>query len=202
MKTYRLSLLLFFAFIFSYQCYSQKIVVKVVMENKKANEKSDTIYYDFNKLLTWKDFQGRPDVSSPGGAVTASGFAFDSEMNFDGKTIYLDIGIYTFFTKNDSWKKSNINSDYHLLHEQHHFDITRLSAEKLLANIGSAHFTKENYKALLSSIFEKAYNDNSVLQQQYDKETNHSIDTAKQQEWNNKIAAEIKKLHESTVAKN
>ncbi len=202
MKTYKLYLLLFFAFAFSYQCYSQKVIVKVVMENKKAKEKSDTIYYDFNKLLTWKDFQGKPDMSSQGGAVTASGFAFDSEMNFDGKTIYLDIGIYTFFTKNDSWKKPGINSDYHLLHEQHHFDITRLSADKLLANIRSAHFTKENYKALLSAIFEKAYNDNSALQQQYDKETNHSIDAAKQQEWNNKIALEIKKLHESTVAEN
>lgn len=172
------------------------------MENKKTNSKSDTIYYDFNQQLTWRDFQGKPDASSPGGAVTASGFAFDSKMNYDGKTIYLDIGIYTFFTKNDSWKKANINSDYHLLHEQHHFDITRLSAEKLLANISSARFTKENYRTLLSSIFEKAYNDNSTLQHQYDEETNHSIDTAKQLEWNNKIALEIKRLKETTLAKN
>lgn len=172
------------------------------MEHKKTNPKSDTIYYDFNQQLTWKDFQGKPDASNNGGAVTGSGFAFDSEMNYDGKTIYLDIGIYTFFTKNDSWKKTNINADYHLLHEQHHFDITRMSAEKLLANIISAHFTKENYKSLLSSIFEKAYNDNATLQHQYDKETNHSIDTAKQLEWNNKIAFEIKKLKESTLAKN
>lgn len=202
MKTYKIYFLLLCAFAFSFKCFSQKVVVKAVMENKKTNSKSDTIYYDFNQQITWRDFQGKPDASSPGGAVTASGFAFDSEMNYDGKTIYLDIGVYTFFTKNDSWKKTNINSEYHLLHEQHHFDITRLSTEKLLANIVSAHFTKENYKSLLSFIFEKAYNDNARLQHQYDKETIHSIDTAKQLEWNNKIALEIKKLKESTVAKN
>lgn len=202
MKVYKFYFLLLLAFTFSVQCYSQKVVVKAFMENRKTDPKSDTIYYDFNRQLTWKDFQGKPDASSPGGAVTASGFASNSQMNYDGKTVNLDIGIYTFFTKNDSWKKANINSDYHLLHEQHHFDITRLSTEKLLADISSAHFTKENYRALLSSIFEKAYNDNSTLQQQYDKETNHSIDTVKQQEWNDKIALEIKKLKESTVAKN
>ncbi len=202
MKTYKLYFLLLFTIIFSVQCYSQKVVVKAFMENKKTNEKSDTIYYGFAKPLTWKDFKGVPDQANVGGAVTASGFAFDSEMNFDGKTIYLNIGIYTFFTKNDSWKKPDINSDYHLLHEQHHFDITRLSAEKLLENITNAHFTKENYKTLLSSLFEKAYTDNSALQHQYDTETNHSIDTAKQQEWNNKIAAEVKKLKENNVAQN
>ncbi len=202
MKTYKLYFLLLLAFAYSAECAAQKIVVKAIMESKKANPRSDTIYYDFNQQLTWKDFQGKPDASSAGGAVTASGFASNSEMNFDGQTIYLNIGIYTFFTKNDSWKKTNINSNYHLLHEQHHFDITRLSTEKLLANISSAHFTKENYRALLSSLFEKAYNDNATLQQQYDKETNHSIDIAKQQEWNNKIALEIKKLKEIALAQN
>ena len=140
MKIYKIYFLFLPAIIFSIQCYSQKVVVKAYMENKKANAKSDTIYYDFNQGLTWKDFKGVPDQKSPGGAVTGSGFAFDSEMDSDGKIIHLDIGVYTFFTKNDSWKKPNINSNYHLLHEQHHFDITRLSAEKLLARYQQRSF--------------------------------------------------------------
>ncbi len=193
---------LFFLFIFSSQCFSQKVIVHASMENKKTNSTNDTIYYDFNRRLAWTDFNGKPDENHFGGAVTASGFAFDSKMNFDGRNIYLDIEVYTFFSKSDSWKKPQINSGYHLLHEQHHFDITRLGAEKLVNELAKANFTKNNYNALLNSIFEKAYKENSEVQHQYDKETMHSIDASKQEEWNNKIAASIKKLKESHVVKN
>ena len=187
---------------FSSQCFSQKIIVHASIENKKANAKSDTIYYDFNRPLNWSDFKGKPVENHFGGAATASGFAFDSKMNFDGRNIYLDIEVCTFFIKNDSWKKPQINSDYHLLHEQHHFDITRLGAEKLIDELTRANFTKDNYNSLLTSIFEKAYKINSDVQLRYDRETIHSIDTAKQQEWNDKLAAEIKKLKERAIVKN
>ena len=164
------------------------------MQNKKNIAKSDTIYYDFNRKLNWKDFQGTPDMTSPAGAMTASGFAFNSQMNSDGNSVNLSIGVYVYFTKNDSWKKANINSEYHLLHEQHHFDITELSAEKLITELQEARFTRSNYNVLMNSIFDKAFNDNLIMQQQYDKETKNSIDIKKQLEWNDKIAAEIKEL--------
>lgn len=191
----KICMLLLFSFAFSANCFSQKFEVNVFMQNKKTNPGSDTIYYDFNRRLTWKDFQGAaPEPSGFEGAVTASGFAFNSQMNFDGSNIDLTIGVYAYFTKHDSWKKPNINSDYHLLHEQHHFDITRLGAERLIAELKKAHFTKANYNALMNSIFDKVYDENITLQNQYDTETKNSIDVKKQLEWNDKIAAEIKKL--------
>jgi len=39
------------------------------------------------------------------------------------------------------------------------------------------------------------------MQQEYDKETKHSIDTVKQKEWNERIAMEIGKI-KTTVARN
>ena len=184
------------------ECFSQNVIVNAFLENSQTKPGNDTIYYDFNRKLTWQDFKGTPDNNHFGGAVTASGFAFDSQMNFDGKNMYLNIGVYTFFSKSDSWKKPQINSDYHLLHEQHHFDITRLGTQRLISAIAKAHFTKDNYNALLSSIFNKAYNENESIQMQYDKETNHSLNVNKQLEWNDKVAAEIQKLKESLVIKN
>ncbi len=172
------------------------------MENKKDANENDTIYYDFNRNLKWSDFKGKPLDNYFAGAVTASGFAFDSQMFFDGKTIYLDIGIYSFFSEKDSWKKPGVNSGYHLLHEQHHFDITRISAENLIDEIRRAHFTKANYNALLNSLFDKAYKKNADIQHEYDRETNHSINVDKQLEWNDKIAAEIFKLKQSLALKN
>jgi hypothetical protein len=185
----------FLSFIFiCHSCFSQKVLVNVFMEDRVTKPTSDTIYHDINKRLTWKDFKGEPDTKHFGGAVTASGYAFDADIKMEGKIIYLNIGVYVFFTKSQSWKKPSINSDYHLLHEQVHFDITRLGAESFIKRLIHAKFTKDNYNQVLDAIFDKSYNENIALQEQYDKETQHSINRQVQLIWNDKIAAEIKKI--------
>ena len=189
----KLSALILILF-FSFPGFSQKVFLKVSIENKISNPANDTIYYSTNRLLTWDDFKGVPDYNSPGGAITASGFAFNANMNMIGKDIYLNIGVYTFFSKKNSWKKPNINSSYHLVHEQHHFDITRISASKFCDELLEANFTVTNYSKLLSALFDKAFNENKALQEKYDNETRHSINTSEQLKWNDKITAEIKSL--------
>ena len=174
--------------------YSQKVLVTVFMQNKVAKPSSDTIYHDVKRRLTWNDFKGAPDLKHFGGAVTASGYAFDADIKIENKVIYLNIGVYVFFTKSQSWKKSSINSDYHLLHEQVHFDITRLGAENFIKQLLEAKFTKDNYSQVLDAVFDKSYNENIALQNQYDKETRHSILTQQQHHWNVRIANELKKL--------
>lgn len=183
-----------FVSFFSLQSYSQKVVVNVFTELKTAPQNSDTIYYDFNRKLTWNDFQGKVSVNIPWGAMTASGFSFNSSMNYDGKNIDITVGVYTFFTKHDSWKRPDINSLYHLEHEQHHFDITRLYAQKLVEEIRKANFTKDNYRNLLNSLFDKSYDESVALQRQYDLETKNSMDSTKQSEWNKTISSEIEKI--------
>lgn len=202
MARYKTLFLLLIIIGFSPTCFSQKVIVHAFMEDKKAPATSDTIYYDFNRNLNWLDFKGKPNVTYFAGAVTASGFAFDSQIDFDGKNIYLNIGVYTFFSKKDSWKKPQVNSAYHLLHEQHHFDITRIGAENFIREIQKAHFTKDNYTALLSSLFDNVYKQNTDMQHEYDKETNHSINVDMQLQWNNKIATVIQQLKQNVALKN
>lgn len=193
MIRYKIFVLLVISF-FSFQGFAQKVTVHVFMENKTAPETSDTIYYNFDRKLTWKDFQGKPQPGVPWGAMTASGFSFNSSMNMDGDKIDITVGVFTFFIKHDSWKKPDINSDYHLEHEQHHFDITRLHAQKLLEEIEKANFTGSNFKQLLNSIFDKVYDENIAMQHQYDLETKNSMDVQGQTKWNQKISDEIEKL--------
>ncbi len=180
--------LTFFLFLFSFKTFAQKVTVHVFTENNKTIPGSDTIYYDFNKPLTWADFLGKMPAGVPWGAMTASGFSFNSSMSQDGNMIDISVGVYTFFTKHDSWKKPEANSLYHLEHEQHHFDITRLGAAKLENEIRKANFTANNYKSLLNSIFDKVYAEEVAWQKQYDLETHNSMDSAKQLEWNKKIS--------------
>ncbi|MEP6615998.1 MAG: hypothetical protein ABJA57_05435 [Ginsengibacter sp.] len=174
--------------------FAQKVLVHVFMEDRKTGKNSDTIYYDPSRTLTWADFQGSPDLHHDGGAVTASGFAFNSDIRSTSNLIRINIGVYTFFSKKASWKKPNINSSYHLLHEQHHFDITRLGAGQFVSEISKTNFTRDNYQKVLVAVFDKVYNHSVELQHAYDAETNHSINQAAQYRWNDKIESEIKKL--------
>ena len=197
MIRYKIFILILFISFFSIRSFSQKVIVHVFTEHKIAPEKSDTIYYNFDRKLIWKDFQGAVPPNVPWGAITASGFSFDSDMTDDGSNLDITVGVYTFFIKHDSWKKPDINSDYHLEHEQHHFDITRLYSEKLVDEIKKAHFTADNYKKLLNSIFDKVYDENTAMQHEYDSETKNSMDVDKQKEWNQKISAEMENIKTS-----
>lgn len=180
--------------VFSIHSFSQKVTVQVFTADYKNRPGSDTIYYNFNQPLTWNDFQGKVPGSVPWGAMTASGFSFNSSMKEEDNNLEISVGIYTFFTRHDSWKKPEVNSAYHLEHEQHHFDITRLGAVKLEDEIRKAHFTVNNYRTLLNSIFDRVYREEMVWQKEYDEQTQNSKDTAQQQQWNKKISDEIKKL--------
>jgi hypothetical protein len=200
MIRFKVLFIILFSFLFSLQTFAQKITVHVFTENYKNAPRSDTIYYDFNRPLTWQDFQGKVPAAVPWGAMTASGFSFNSSLSDEGNNIDISVGVYTFFTKHDSWKKPEAHSLYHLEHEQHHFDITRLGAAKLEDEIKKAHFTGNNYRSLLNSIFDKVYNEEIAWQKQYDLETQNSKDSVKQLEWNKKISDEIKKLKSSSHA--
>ncbi len=185
---------LLFAIFYSLPSFSQNVVVNVQMDHKIASSKSDTIYYDVNRKLTWNDFKGVPDMNHHGAAVTASGFAYSWNGENDGETLTLNISVYTYFTKSGSWKKSMVNTEYHLRHEQHHFDITRIGAGKLVDELRKTPFTMQNYKSGISNIFNQVYDANIALQNNYDRETTHSLNTEKQAEWNERIMQEVKKL--------
>lgn len=179
--------LLFYFIVFSsisIPSFAQKVVVHVQFDNKKNSPESDTIYYDLNRKLTWNDFKGIPDMNHKGSAVTSSGFAYSWNGEDNGETLYLNISVYTFFTKSNSWKKKSVGNAYHLLHEQRHFDITMAGAENFVKELKKASFTRKNYHQLIIQIFDRVYDENIALQHEYDRETRHSLDKEKQEEWN------------------
>ena len=198
LRSFLFTLLLFI----SAEVFSQKINVQVYMLHPKAKPGSDTIYHDMVRPLIWSDFQGKPAHGHSAGAVVSSGIAFNSSSNYDGRTLELKVYVYTYFSKKNSWKKADVNSAYHLLHEQRHFDITRIGAEKLVDEIRKASFTIANYNTKLNQIFNKVYTENNIMQNQYDRETRHSINVEKQHEWNDKIAIALSAINNNVTVKN
>jgi hypothetical protein len=85
----------------------------------------DVIAWDSATKLTWADFAGTADRSSPYNAVTISGILFKINPNSDG---YSD-SIIAVFYRAESWVKGR--SESALIHEQGHFDISEIFARKL-----------------------------------------------------------------------
>ena len=77
------SLLFIAGFFFTIYGYGQNIHMNVHYVNKTNQPNNDTIYYNANKKLTWNDFKGTPDPNHFGGAVTASGFAYNADMEYE-----------------------------------------------------------------------------------------------------------------------
>ena len=79
-------------------------------------------------------------------------------------------------------------TDYILSHEQGHFDIAEIFARKLNKKMSEYRFDKKTYQKDLNKIYHDILDEKEKMQNDYDKETNHSINKEKQAEWLKKIA--------------
>lgn len=167
---------------------SQTTTVHIHFLSKKNSPKGDTIFYDPAYKLKWDDFRGIPPENHFAGAVTASGFAYNADIQYNSREVVVNLYVYTYFNRNHSWKKPHITNSYHLEHEQKHFDITYIGTLRFIEELRKAAITPDNFSRIPSQIFEKVHDENAALQQQYDRETRHSINKEAQEAWNKKIA--------------
>lgn len=159
-----------------------------------ASSASDTIYYNPSQKLVWKDFKGRADNNSEAIAVTFSGFGYAMRFESKGSKTVLDITVYCFFNRKQSWSKTAMQSDYALLHEQHHFDITFIAASLFVRKLRETHFTADNYEELIDQLYTETYKEMNRMQDQYDTETRNGRTRWAQEDWNDKIEAQVKGL--------
>jgi predicted secreted Zn-dependent protease len=134
-----------------------------------------------SKRLSWDDYKAKPDPDSDAAASTATVLSIDysiSSKSFGYK-------IKSYFSKARSWGLHK--TDYILRHEQGHFDIAEIYARKLHKRMQEYVFNKRTYQKDLKKIYEDVAEEKSEMQEEYDKETRHSINREKQAEWLKKI---------------
>jgi hypothetical protein len=147
------------------------------------------IGWSADRPLTWSDYKAKPDPSSGAAASTATFLGFDYQYR-NGSLTYK---ITNTFSPDRSWGRHK--TAYILAHEQGHFDIAEIYARKLYQRM-SAYKPGKNFQKDLGQIYENVSNEKAVYQQQYDRETNHSIKTDEQAAWLKKIAEELKATKE------
>ncbi|MEO8760623.1 MAG: DUF922 domain-containing protein [Bacteroidia bacterium] len=151
--------------------------------------KKDTIVWQADSLLKKEDFKARYKGSNgPLGFTDAAIFIYPGENS--GQLIFY---VEALFFKSKSYIVKY--SEYVLKHEQIHFDIAELYARKLRQKIADTDFKKvKDVRGEITRFFRQTFADFKKEEEKYDKDTQHGLNPAKQQLWNDDIQNRIKEL--------
>lgn len=154
------------------------------------------IPYDANRPLVWEDFKQRAANKSLFKAYSYTGIRYVVDAP-DGK--HVEIETLPYFVPDKSWVNKDFKNEYLLNHEQRHFDLTAIHAQILDSLLRPyetevSRFMDDNLIKGVEQIFDDVYAQLEEAQAQYDKETEHSIQRDKQEEWDAKIDS-LKRAH-------
>lgn len=125
---------------------------------------------------------------------------FFPSFSYEGRTevkqgvlhLYLDMKVYML--QSSSWVKPGNKDAYCLNHEQKHFDIAKLVAERFKQKITPAILSVADYNSIIQYHFIESFREMNQLQEQYDTETQHGLNKQAQEQWNKRIAEELGSL--------
>lgn len=171
-----------------------KVTLDVQYDSTGVKPGRDTIVYTKNKTVNWNDFKGPVPANFPAVANSAVGFMYRAGMISEGRDLKISIRITAFFIRPQSWVKEKDKSDYILEHEQRHFDLARYGAEQFRQKLLAASFNDTRVGAIINKAYQDAWTEYQALQVQYDEETEHSINMARQNNWNDKITGWLARI--------
>ena len=160
---------------------------------KPATSDEVTISWSDSKKLTWSDFKGAVDEHTDAVAVTASGITFSfSVSQSNGQFVDFKAEAQAHFYPEKSWYLEAKGDDHILAHEQLHFDITELHVRQLRYNI-SRIIVSQNIKQDLRHVHEQANKNLAVMQNDYDTQSDNSINKEQQALWSTFVKTELDK---------
>ncbi|WP_147294204.1 hypothetical protein [Pontibacter diazotrophicus] len=168
--------------------------LKVTFTDHVLNVEDDTVFYANDRQLTWNDFQGRSTKPSSFAASVFPSFAYEGQSEVIDGVIHLNLVMKVYVLKEFSWVKPNAKNAYGLNHEQKHFDIVKLVAERFKQKLNPGRLTMEDYNSILQYEYIESFREMNRLQEQYDGETRHGLDQAAQASWNQRIEKELLEL--------
>ncbi len=177
------------------QLLSNKIIVLIYLFSSCLifSQKNDTIKYWSNAdKLKITDFKSNTINNAKMSASSNLSLRYSLSEEFD--SIFYIESVFNRYKSYFIDKKEK--SQWLLKHEQLHFDILEVFARRFRKKIFLDYYNKGKYldDDALYSIYLIIYRDYIQMSEEYDKETNHSINKLKQEEWNIKIAKELKDL--------
>lgn len=171
--------ILFFVIVYSLNSFSQ--------------ERKEKIRWQEDRPLSWEDFKAEPDDSTSYSANTNSGITYNWDYSTATGRPVLNHEVSSNFYPKLSWVKDVEDKEYLLAHEQLHFDISELHARKLRKALAEYEIGR-NIRLDLKRIYNKIETERSLMQKQFDKQTQHSENRKAEMRWRELVAKELEKL--------
>lgn len=165
--------------------------IKVSFTDYTRNVEEDTVFYATDRPLTWNDFRERPRLERYAASVFPN-FAYESRSQVVNGILHINMTLKVYVLPDYSWVKDHAKDPYSLNHEQRHFDIVKLIAERFKQKVQPDSLTVEDYSSIIQWQYIDAYREMNRLQEQYDNETRHGTDQAAQERWNRRIDEELR----------
>jgi hypothetical protein len=139
--------------------------------------------------LTWSDFRGPVPEKTTFAALTATQLIYDYENDVQGRYTFR---VTAYFDPASSYVR--LRSDAYLRHEQTHFRIAFLMAQECMRELKPLQGRGEAGKEKADVIYARcvdAYND---LNEQFDRETDHSKNAVAEKVWELRLVKELKQF--------
>ncbi|MCK8492292.1 MULTISPECIES: hypothetical protein [Spirosoma] len=169
---------------------AKDLKVTIIDDNRITDD--DTVHYNPARKLTWADFRAEPRRGSHYAAEVFTSFAYEGKSSVKDGIINVNLTVKGYMLKNSSWGRPEAKNDYALNHEQRHFDVAKIIVERFKRKIQPDSLTLEDYNSIIQYKFIESFREMNHMQEQYDSETNHGINQAAQERWNQKLDAELR----------
>jgi hypothetical protein len=157
------------------------------------NTEPDTLFYDPNRPLNFGDFKGRFPPSNFAASIFP-GLSYESTATMDQGIIHIKIHVKVYALRELTKVRDDARDARTLNHEQRHFDIVKLAAERFKQRIQPHKLTIEDYDSMIQYEYLKALWEIGDEQKKYDAETSHGQSMTGQLKWNTYLDEELKKL--------
>lgn len=174
---------------------TQFIKVHFVPDKRPEDPISDTIFYHASRPLRWSDFQAEAPGTRRSAAVSYSSFAYEGSSLRKKDTLILNLTLQVFFIKSSSWSTPIAMDAEGLAHEQLHFDITWLVALRFQQKIRTMPLSLDDYDSMIQYEYLESFREMNRLQEAYDRDTNHGMNAAVQEQWRRNVRDALNTLN-------
>lgn len=170
------------------------INIQLVFEDREEvdDPDSDTLFYSNTRKLRWDDFRGKPSPAGPSAAVSYTSFAYEGASTLSHDTLKIKLIMQVFFIKSASWVRDDARDSYALMHEQLHFDITRLVVERFKQKLRQTALNRDDYDSVIQYQYLQSFQEMNRMQYAFDRDTHHGSNMAAQLRWRDKVNLGLK----------
>ncbi|WP_460676692.1 hypothetical protein [Hymenobacter coalescens] len=154
---------------------------------------ADTLYYSPAHPLSLDDFLAVPRPAGRFAASVFPSFAYTAQAQTKAGVLHLRLQTKVFVVRTSSWVLPSARTAYTLNHEQRHFDLVQVVAERFRRKVTPDSLSLANYDARMQYQFLQSWREMNQLQEQYDAETDNGLNEAAQQRWNERIEADLRR---------